>query len=192
MHAFVAAGVDAVVCCTGTTAFPSKRWDGDNGPEQTDYIGTKNLVEAAQAVPGLRRFVLVSSVGVDRYNSFPFVILNAFGVLKYKKMGEEVLRASGIPFTIIRPGRLTDGPYTSYDLNTLLQATSGSRQDVELSATDSLAGEASRIATAECVVQALGSATAEGAAIAISSKQGDGPGTDPAAWEALFAATLGK
>lgn len=29
-----------------------------------------------------------------------------------------------------RPGRLTDGPYTSYDLNTLLQATAGERRAV--------------------------------------------------------------
>ncbi|GAB2239657.1 hypothetical protein Droror1_Dr00025570 [Drosera rotundifolia] len=51
--------------------------------------------------------------------------MNLFGVLKYKKMGEDLVVESGIPYTIIRPGRLTDGPYTSYDLNTLLKATSG-------------------------------------------------------------------
>ena len=55
---------------------------------------------------------------------------------------------SGLPWTIIRPGRLTDGPYTSYDLNTLLKNTSGSRQDVQLSLKDDLNGEASRIAVA--------------------------------------------
>lgn len=30
----------------------------------------------------------------------------------------------------IRAGRLTDGPYTSYDLNTLLKATAGERRAV--------------------------------------------------------------
>lgn len=35
----------------------------------------------------------------------------------------------GIAFCI-RPGRLTDGPYTSYDLNTLLRATAGERRAV--------------------------------------------------------------
>lgn len=29
-----------------------------------------------------------------------------------------------------RAGRLTDGPYTSYDLNTLIQATAGERRAV--------------------------------------------------------------
>jgi uncharacterized protein YbjT (DUF2867 family) len=31
-------------------------------------------------------------------------IMNLFGVLKYKKMGEDFLRESGIPYTIIRYG----------------------------------------------------------------------------------------
>ena len=31
-----------------------------------------------------------------------------------------------------RPGRLTDGPYTSYDLNTLVKATAGERRAVEI------------------------------------------------------------
>ena len=31
-------GVTHVICCTGTTAFPSKRWDGDNTPEK---VGTE-------------------------------------------------------------------------------------------------------------------------------------------------------
>lgn len=33
------------------------------------------------------------------------------------------------PF-VYRAGRLTDGPYTSYDLNTLLKATAGQRRAV--------------------------------------------------------------
>ena len=51
----------------------------------------------------------------------PFLILNAFKVLQFKRMAEKHLEATGLPYTIMRPGRLTDGPYTSYDLNTLLK-----------------------------------------------------------------------
>ena len=103
-------GLDAVVCCTGTTAFPSARWEGDNGPRQTDEVGVRNLVAAVQsASPSLRRFVLVSSIGVTRTGQFPFLILNAFGVLNAKAAGEKSLRDSGMPYTILRPGRLTDG-----------------------------------------------------------------------------------
>lgn len=73
-------------------------------------------------------------------------------MLTFKRRSEVALQGSGLPYTILRPGRLTDGPYTSYDLNTLLQATAGSRQDVQLAPTDSLSGEASRIAVAGACV----------------------------------------
>lgn len=46
------------------------------------------------------------------------------GVLKFKRQAEQLLEGSGVPFVLLRPGRLTDGPYTSYDLNTLLQVIS--------------------------------------------------------------------
>jgi hypothetical protein len=110
------------------------------------------------------------------------------GVLGFKREAEVALENSGLPWTILRPSRLTDGPYTSYDLNTLLQATAGSRKDVVLSPADDLKGEASRIAVAEAVVQALGCAATEGRAYAIESKEGGGPGQDGGKWEALFAA----
>lgn len=178
-------GVDAVCCCTGTTAFPSKRWDGNNGPEQTDYVSVVNLIRACPA--GLKRFVLTTSAGVERYTQFPFAILNLFGVLKYKRMSEEELQRSGLPYTIFRPNRLTDGPYTSYDLNTLLQGTAGVRQDVQLSLKDDMgSGETSRIATAEAIVQSLVLDSAEGRAFALTSTPGEGPGQDPARWRQLF------
>lgn len=177
-------GVDAVCCCTGTTAFPSKRWDGGNNPEQTDFVAVKNLVDSCPK--DIKRFVLTTSAGVERSGQFPWLILNAFGVLKFKRMGEQTLEASGLPYTIIRPNRLTDGPYTSYDLNTLLKGISGIRQDVMLSLKDDQLGETSRIATAEAIVQALGVDVTEGVAISITSKDGDGPAEDPKKWKVLF------
>ncbi|KAJ9558764.1 hypothetical protein OSB04_013378 [Centaurea solstitialis] len=88
-----------------------------------DWEGVRNLVSALPR--SLTRLILVTSVGVTKSNELPWSIMNLFGVLKYKKMGEDFVRNSGLPYTIIRPGRLTDGPYTSYDLNTLLKATAG-------------------------------------------------------------------
>ncbi|KAL7199364.1 hypothetical protein ACSBR2_021616 [Camellia fascicularis] len=93
-------GVTHVICCTGTTAFPSRRWDGDNTPERVDWEGVRNLVSALP--PSLKRIVLVSSVGVTKFNELPWSIMNLFGVLKYKKMGEDFVRNSGLPYTIIR------------------------------------------------------------------------------------------
>lgn len=42
----------------------------------------------------------------------------------------KLLLISYLYFLLCRPGRLTDGPYTSYDLNTLLKATAGQRRAV--------------------------------------------------------------
>ncbi|GLC44421.1 hypothetical protein PLESTB_000471700 [Pleodorina starrii] len=179
-------GVAAVCACTGTTAFPSSRWEGDNGPRNTDWVATRNLIDSTPST--VKRFVLVTSVGVERFREFPFAVLNLFGVLKYKRDAEVHLQSSGLPYTIIRPGRLTDGPYTSYDLNTLLQATAGNRQDVQLSPRDDQRGEASRIAVAEAVVQSMLLPTTTNHYYSISSTEGEGPGKDSARWEALFAA----
>lgn len=184
-------GVDAICAATGTTAFPSARWKDGNNPEAVDYKGMKNLIDAAkQNNKNLQRFVLATSAGVERQDEFPWKILNLFGVLKYKRMGEIELQKSGIPYTLVRPGRLTDGPYTSYDLNTLLGGIAGSRQDVELSVKENLMGEASRIAVAEAMLQALGLEVAENKAFSVSSKEGDGPGTDAGRWKALFEQTV--
>ena len=42
--------------------------------------------------------------------------------------------------------------------------------------------------SAEAMLQALKMESAEGKKISLQSKEGAGPGTDPAAWQALFAA----
>lgn len=186
--------VDAVVCCLGTTAFPSARWrdeDGKwtNGPEPTDYESTRNVVDAAKrANPELKRFVMVSSVGVLRTNVMPFLILNAFGVLKHKRRGEEHLERSGLPYTILRPGRLTDGPYTSYDLNTLLKATSGTKRAVQIGGGDDvlLPEATSRLVVAEAACAALQTPGTARRAYELGTTEGDGPGRDLNAWSALF------
>ncbi len=113
-------------------------------------------------------------------------------MLGFKREAELALEASGLPFTLLRPSRLTDGPYTSYDLNTLLQATAGTRRDAVLSPADDLRGEASRITVAEAAVQALGCGATEGRAYAVESAEGAGPGSDAAKWAALFAAADAK
>ncbi|KAK9999341.1 hypothetical protein SO802_018944 [Lithocarpus litseifolius] len=91
-----------------------------------DWEGVRNLVSSLPS--SLKRIVLVSSIGETKFSELPWSIMNLFGVLEFKRMGEDFLRNSGLPFTIIRSGRLTDGPYTSYNLNTLLKATAGQRR----------------------------------------------------------------
>ncbi|XP_011622993.2 uncharacterized protein LOC18433257 [Amborella trichopoda] len=179
-------GVTHVICCTGTTAFPSRRWDGENTPQRVDWEGVRNLV--ATLPPTLERFVLVSSVGVTKSTELPWSIMNLFGVLKYKKKGEDFLCYSGVPFTIIRAGRLTDGPYTSYDLNTLLKATAGKRRAVLIGQGDKLVGEVSRLVVAEACIQAMDLECTKGQIYEINSVEGEGPGSDPEKWRELFRA----
>jgi uncharacterized protein YbjT (DUF2867 family) len=168
--------INSIICCTGTTAFPSARWEFDssvniielglafldrqslenkakNTPLKVDAQAVKNLVAAAPK--SLNRFVFVSSCGIQRKTQFPFNVLNSFGVLDAKQQGEEAIINSGIPYTIIRPGRLIDGPFTSYDLNTLLKATTDGKLNVVLGKGDTLSGDASRIDVAAACVESL-------------------------------------
>ena len=167
-------GVTHIISCTGSTAFPTSRWEfrqassrwewfkrytnpsycraqANNSPEKVDAIGGQHLVNAAPR--DLKRFLLVSACGIERKDKLPFNILNAFGVLDAKLVGETALRQSGLPYTIVRPGRLIDGPYTSYDLNTLLKAKTESQLGIVVGTGDTLSGETSRIdLAAACVV----------------------------------------
>ena len=97
-----------------------------------------------------------------------------------------MIQQKGIPYSIFRLGRLTDGPYTSYDVNTLLQATSGSRQDVKLSLEDDQVGEASRIASAEACLQSLRLDSTNNMVYSLTSQEGQGPGQSLDAWRAIF------
>lgn len=196
--------VTQIICCTGTTAFPSGRWEFDpqpnfwewgqifldsnyreakakNTPAKVDAEGVANLVAAAPR--NLRRFVFVSSVGILRKDQPPFSILNAFGVLDAKQKGEQAIINSGLPYTIIRPGRLIDGPYTSYDLNTLLKATTGGKLDVVIGKGDTLAGDASRIDVAAACVESIFYSASEGQIFELVNK---GTRTATIDWEKLF------
>ncbi|MEQ8756437.1 MAG: SDR family oxidoreductase [Coleofasciculus sp. G1-WW12-02] len=199
-----------IICCTGTTALPSSKWDFDtmdqaeglgnliewgkiyldtdyrrtharNSPEQVDAQGVSHLVNAAPK--DLNRFVFISSCGVLRKDKPPFNILNAFGVLDAKEKGESAIINSGLPYTIIRPARLIDGPYTSYDLNTLVKAKTNGKLGVVVGTGDTLEGETSRIDVAAACVECIDNPVTEGKVFELVNK-----GTRPAKidWTALF------
>jgi uncharacterized protein YbjT (DUF2867 family) len=96
-------GVDAVVFAAG--AGPGS---GPARKRTVDLGGAVKLVDAAKAT-GVRRYVMVSSIGADRPES-------AHGSMKpymrAKAEADEYLRASGLDYTIVRPGSLTDDPGT--------------------------------------------------------------------------------
>ena len=114
------------------SAIGSSRSDPTNNPEAVDYGGVKNLADAAAAT-GVRQFVLVSSSGVTDEDHF---LNKAFdNILIWKFKGEEALRASGVPYTIVRPGGLVNTPGGEFSVIFAQGDTTGgriSRQDVAL------------------------------------------------------------
>jgi len=90
---------DSTVLISATGAAPSL---DPTGPYKVDYEGTKALVDLAKA-SGLEQFVMVSSLCTSQF----FHPLNLFWlILVWKKRAEEYLQASGLSYTIVRPGGL--------------------------------------------------------------------------------------
>jgi uncharacterized protein YbjT (DUF2867 family) len=78
-----------------------------NNAENIDYKGVVNLTDASKAA-GVKHFVLMSSIGAGDTNPETFLNKRFGMVLKWKGDGEQHLRKSGVPYTIVRPGGLAD------------------------------------------------------------------------------------
>jgi uncharacterized protein YbjT (DUF2867 family) len=70
---------------------------------EVDQEGAKQLMNAARDA-GVRKFVMLSSMGADN----PSVSKELEDYLKAKQNADEYLKASGLHYTIVRPGSLTD------------------------------------------------------------------------------------
>lgn len=146
------ADCDAVICATG--ARPS--FD-PTGPYQVDYLGIKNLVDAAHS-QGIKQFVLVSSLCVSRF----FHPLNLFWlVLYWKKQGEDYLKNSGLTYTIVRPGGLKNdeiaGPLVMSAADTLFEG-SIPRQKVAEVCVEALTQSAAHNKVVEVICQSTATA----------------------------------
>ncbi|MDJ0691509.1 MAG: SDR family oxidoreductase [Xenococcaceae cyanobacterium MO_188.B32] len=151
-------------------------------PENVDWLGQKNQIDAAQKAQ-VKQVVLVGSMGGTDLNH----MLNRIGngnILIWKRKAEQYLIDSGINYTIIRAGGLLDEPGGKRELivgkdDTLLKnppggiPTSIPREDV-----------------AEVVVQALTEPNAIDKAFDIISKPEDDPSEVVTAdFSGLFAQT---
>lgn len=177
-------GADTLVITTGTTAFPTKAWKGGNTPQEVDDLGVRNVVDAwvsANSGSGgakLQHLVLMSSVGVTRRTEFPFVVLNAAGVLDAKASGEAHVRAvaerEGFDWTVVRPGQLFGGPYdNNVYLGTLLKLDKDQNvQKVVAEKGDRLIGDTLRSTAAEVIVQALSSAETRNTDFTVVNRRG--------------------
>ena len=89
-----------------------------------DYQANANIIAAAKAA-GVQRLVLVTSIGSgDSLDATPMLSKRVLAkTLPLKTKAEEDLRASGLDYTIIRPGGLRSGHHTgngvlTEDINT--------------------------------------------------------------------------
>lgn len=96
-----AAGADAVVFAAG--AGPGS---GPARKQTVDLGGALKLIDAAHA-SGVRRYVIVSSMGAD---APPVGDEGMAPYLQAKAAADQALAASGLDYTIVRPGGLTDAP----------------------------------------------------------------------------------
>jgi len=155
-------GADYLISSIG-----SSRSDPANNPEAVDFRGVKNLADAA-AQAGLRQFVLVSSSGVTHEDHFLNKVMD--NVLKWKFQGEEAVRASGVPYTIVRPGGLVNAP--------------GGKDELMMAQGDTTSGTINREDVALICIAALGNQFAVGKTFETYSSEKPGANN----WDEKFSA----
>lgn len=179
-------GIDALVITTSAVPKMKPGFDPSKGgrpafyyeengyPEQVDWIGQKNQIDAAKAA-GCKHIVLVGSMGGQNPNH----MLNSLGngkILIWKRKAEEYLSQSGVPYTIIRAGGLQD---KDGGIRELLVG-----KDDNLLNTDTKA--ITRSDVAELCVQALLNEESHNKAFDAASKP-EGQGTPTTDFKSLFA-----
>jgi uncharacterized protein YbjT (DUF2867 family) len=97
-----AKGIDKVIFAAGS--------GGNTSDEKTilvDQEGAKKIVDAAKKA-GVKKLVMLSSIKADEPESNP----ELGNYLKAKEEADQYLRASGLNYTIVRPGTLTNDKAT--------------------------------------------------------------------------------
>jgi uncharacterized protein YbjT (DUF2867 family) len=92
-------GAEAIVFAAG--AGPGS---GAERKRTVDYGGAVKLIDAAKR-NGIDRYVMVSAIRVDRPDEWPEPMLPYY---EAKRDADEALVRSGLTYTIVRPGSLTD------------------------------------------------------------------------------------
>eukprot|EP00250_Pteridium_aquilinum_P012056 c20482_g1_i1 orf=175-942(+) len=179
------AGVDVLIILTSAAPKMKPGFDPSKGgrpefyyeegayPEQVDWIGQKNQIDAAKEA-GVKHIILVGSMGGTNPNH----PLNSFGngnILIWKRKSEQYLADSGVPYTLIRPGGLQD---KDGGLRELLIG-----KDDELLATDTKS--IPRADVAEVCVQAIVHDEVKNKAFDLASKP-EGVGSPTTNFKELF------
>ncbi|GGR95447.1 MULTISPECIES: SDR family oxidoreductase [Streptomyces] len=139
---------------------------GPDSPKTTMYQGVCNALAAAGADGNRPHFTLISQIFVTRHDH----PINAWGgMLDWRLAGEDAVRESGLPYTVIRPGWLT-------------QVRPG-QERVRLEQGDRGEGSVSREDVAEAAVRSLALPSADGLTFEIFNE----PGARRTDWNDLFA-----
>jgi len=94
-----------------TAGVHSGRMAGERLVKLTDFEGVLNTLTAARAAGFGGRFVYLNTIGIMRASLTGWLLnLMKRNALVWRRRGEEAIRASGIDYTIIRVGFLTDDP----------------------------------------------------------------------------------
>lgn len=91
-------GVDKVIFAAGSGS--------QTGPDKTTEVDEKGAIKIIDAAKeaGVKKFIMLSAMNADEPSKNP----DLEHYLKAKASADEHLRNSGLNFSIIRPGRLTD------------------------------------------------------------------------------------
>lgn len=177
-------GIDSLIILTSAVPKMKPGFDPSKGrpefyfedgafPEQVDWIGQKNQIDAAKAA-GVKQIVLVGSMGGTNLNH-PLNSLGNGNILVWKRKAEQYLADSGVPYTIIRAGGLQD---KEGGVRELLVG-----KDDELLQTETRT--IARADVAEVCIQALQYEEAQFKAFDLASKP-EGTGTPANDFKALF------
>ncbi|KAJ2741229.1 hypothetical protein GGI20_005331 [Coemansia sp. BCRC 34301] len=108
-------GADIVICSLGAK-IEGLSISGDIGVEEA---GVKNIIETIKEAKTVTapRLVMISSTGVNGNYDVPYVFRPFYSYLlakphQHKEVAESAIKASGLPYTIVRPALLTSGKLT--------------------------------------------------------------------------------
>jgi uncharacterized protein YbjT (DUF2867 family) len=157
-------GVKYLISAIGASGM--KPAPGSTG-EDIDNLGNANLAAAAKKA-GVAQFVLVSSMGTSIAATHPMEFMRP--ILMAKLKGETAVRSSGVPYTIVKPGGLTDD--------------AGGKTAVAFAQGDAGMGRIPRADVATVCIEALGRKSAQGKSVSIVT----GTGAWPNDWDKEFKA----
>lgn len=158
-------GVDAIVFTLGSD-------DGDGNAKDVDYGGVRNVLAALALDDRKPRIALMTTIGVTKRVDARLGVLEGHD---WKRRSERLVRASGCPYTIVRPGWFDENDADQHRL-VLLQG------DTRW-ATDPSDGVVARQQIAQVLVRSLSSPVAGQKTFELVAERG--PATHD--FDALFA-----